>query len=282
MSERERLLLDLRRIAGNGYLLEKGEDAQEYLNLMLRHIGDTDAELRDTLIYETFCQWISEKARLSDDALRRILAVLLDHDHLFCHMGNDGDSTVLTRSFSVLAVVQILAEHRKRAILDRELFEQTKNAIVRYCAQEMDLRGYQPDFGWAHAAAHGADALEELVQCRECDAAAIREILACMKRMMQNGRYLLCHEEDERLVRAAHHMLSGPAAFRALLRAFMKDVAAYAGADDPRMQYIARVNTKNFVRSFYFRLLHANTEEDFRALLADVEKQMNRFAPKTQ
>jgi hypothetical protein len=277
---KEQLLLDLRRIAKNNYSLAEGESAEQYIGPMLKHIGDTDPELRDELIYETFCEWICEKAYFRDDYLRQLLSVLLDYNHLLFHIGNDGDSTVFTRSFSALAIVLILMEHRKRSILNADQFEHAKNVIIRYHMQENDFRGFMLEYGWAHAAAHGADVLKELVQCKECDQAVLQEILDCMKRILRNGRYLLCHEEDERLVSVACLIFRLHEPFRIHLRSWLDDLEYYADIEDSRMQYIARVNTKNFVRSFYFRLVHSRITDDFITLLSDVEKKLNRFAGK--
>lgn len=277
---REQLLLDLRRIAKNNYFLAEGESAEQYIEPMLKYIGDTDAELRDELIYETLCDWIGDKAYVQDDRLRQLLDVLLDNDHLMYHLGNDGDSTVLTRSFSALAIVIILAEHRKRNILTADQFRHVKEAIIQYLMHENDFRGYVPGYGWAHAAAHGADMLEELVQCKESDPAVIWEILICMKRILHNGRHLLCHEEDERLVRAVYWVFKLHAPFQVHLRTWLEDLTDLKGIEDQRMQYIARVNTKNFVRCFYFRLFHFGITDGIVTQLTDMEKKLNRFANK--
>jgi hypothetical protein len=280
LPDREQLLLDLRRIAKNNYLLMEGETVEPYLDPMLIYIGDTDSELRDELIYETFSGWIGQKAYVTDDRLRQMLAVLLDSGHLLYHIGSDGDSSVFTRSFSALAIVLILTEHRKRTVLDADLFALTKNTVIAYLMQEKDFRGFVTEYGWAHAAAHGADVLEELVLCKESDQSVLQEILDCMKRVLCNGRYMLCHEEDERLARVAHQILQKHAPFRIHLQTWLESLTDFPGIENPQMQYIARINTKNFVRSFYFRLMHLGITDDIITLLTDTEKKLNRFAGK--
>ncbi len=54
---------------------------------------------------------------------------------------------------------------------------------------------------WAHAAAHGADVMDELVQCRECNVDIIKEILNAFKKILHNGKYIFHTEEDERICR---------------------------------------------------------------------------------
>lgn len=280
MEGKEQLLLDLRRVAKNNYLLDAGESAEQYITPMLKHIGDTDAELRDELIYEAFCAWICEKAYVKEERLRQLLEVLLDSDHLLYHIGSDGDSTVFTRSFSALAIVLIFMKHREREILSADQFLHAKNTIIQYLLHENDFRGFVPEYGWAHAAAHGADMLKELVQCKECGQTVLREVLDCIKRVLRNERYMLCHEEDERLASVAFLILRLHVPFRVPLQTWLKALLDYTEIENYQKQYIARINTKNFVRSFYFRLKYLGTADDIFALLEDTEKKMNRFAGK--
>lgn len=53
---------------------------------------------------------------------------------------------------------------------DREAFE----AVARWYPAESDTRGYDDDFGWLHAVAHGADYLGE---CARTGIATGREVL---------------------------------------------------------------------------------------------------------
>lgn len=280
MTGREQLLLDLRRIARNDYLLQEGETAEQYIEPMLKYIGNEDAQLRDELIYETFSVWICEKAYVKDDGLRKLLDILLDKDHLLYHIGNDGDSTVFTRSFSALAIVLIMMEHRKRSILNANQFEHAKNTIISYHLKENDFRGFVHESGWAHAAAHGADMLKELVQCKECDQAVLLKILDCMKRIFRNGRYMLCHEEDERLTSVAFQIFILHTPFKNNLRSWLETLTDYTDMDNWQLQYTTRINTKNFVRSFYFRLMHSTVTDDIITQLLSIEKKLNRFAGK--
>ncbi|WP_245850681.1 DUF2785 domain-containing protein [Paenibacillus herberti] len=42
---------------------------------------------------------------------------------------------------------------------------------------------------WAHGAAHGADALDEIVQCEECTAEIHKEVLSAIQKVLFNGTY---------------------------------------------------------------------------------------------
>lgn len=69
ISEKEQLKSDLQKIRESKYELSQREKADDYTALMLKYIGDTDAELRDDLIYETFCEWICGKSILAGKSL---------------------------------------------------------------------------------------------------------------------------------------------------------------------------------------------------------------------
>lgn len=275
-TNREQLILDLRRIEGNSYNASSEEVAQ-YTDMMLRYIGDTDPVLRDDLIYNTFSEWICEKEYFCEKELLNILSILTDESHLFCGIGKDGDETVFTRTFSILAVVLILIQHRKKAFLTDEKFIQVKNSIIRYYQEERDLRGYTDGNGWAHGAAHGADALDELVQCEESGEEIFKEIFESIKKILYNGKYLFHNEEDERIARVVYRMIKRKPAASRLLNDWFDGLSQCCDWDKTRKQYIARVNTKNFVRCLYFKLVHNKVELNIADRLLEVEAKLNRF-----
>ena len=73
---------------------------------------------------------------------------------------------------------------------------------------EKDFRGYDLKNGWIHTAAHGADALGELAQCKESDELVHKEILTAIKKVVLNGGYLFERLEDERIVTTITRILN--------------------------------------------------------------------------
>ena len=265
-------------IRQNGYAPPDKKGAAELLYAMLQHIGDTDAYIRDDLIYSTFCEWICEKDIFETKTIRDALTVLMDDKHLFFKIGSVGDTSVFTRSFSMLAIVQILCLNRKKNLLDTNQFEQTKAGLLRYLIAEKDFRGYTAVYGWAHAAAHGADVLEELARHKDCNECDVEAMLACMQKIFCNGRYLLSHEEDERMASAAVLLFKRNPAIASQVAAWIEGLPCFYDVPAFPQKYIARVNTKNFVRSVYFRCLHAGEAVELQKALLNVEKRLNRFA----
>lgn len=277
MSKKEQLLWDLSRIRNNKYNLAEGESISVYTNLMLQYIGDIDPGLRDDLIYTTFCEWICEKEYFKGEELTSMLNILTDENHLFYHIGNDGDDTVFTRTFSILVVVLILSQHRKKSILNYDMFVKIKNDLIRYYMEEMDFRGYTDEYGWAHGAAHGADAMDELIQCKESDDTIYQEVLDAIQKVLHNEKYLLCNEEDERITRVVYRMIKRNLVPYHVINDWIDELSHCCDWERTRSQYIARVNTKNFVRCLYFKLMHNQNAIDISNTLFNIEARLNRF-----
>lgn len=276
-NQREQLQIDLQRIADHQYQLDEGEELQDYVPLLLQYIGDPQPELRDELIYPTFWNWIGKKQLFSEAELREMLSVLLDDGHLFYQIGSEEDPAVFTRTFSVLIVALILHQHRKRPFIDQQAFIQLKDALIRYYEQEKDLRGYVAEGGWAHAAAHGADALVELVQCEESDAAVQLEVLSAIKGMLYNDRHIFNADEDERMAcildaQITHHLLP-----QQVIAEWIGQLEECSSWPMSLNSFIAKVNTKKFLRCLYFRWLPGERGADLLDALLKAEAKLNEF-----
>lgn len=275
---RLKLMTELQRIGKEHYQLREGEQLQDFLTWMLQYIGDPQPELRDNLICTTFYEWFHDENMLTATELYSLLAVLTDEQHLFYQIGSVSDSSVFTRAFSILPIALIAERHRKQPFLDQAEFQHLKYSVLRYYREEKDLRGYLPEEGWAHSAAHGADALDELVQCPESDGALQHEVLAAIQGKLHNGMQIFNEEEDERMARIVDTMID-----KSLLPP--QEIADWIGglthcADLPQSRgpRIARVNSKNFLRSLYFRRGKISRGNIIDAAILAGEAKLNRFA----
>lgn len=271
------LLRDLQRIEDEGYALRDGERMADVVALMLDHIGDPMPELRDELIYPAFHAWITG-GRFTSDELRNLLRVLLSETHLFHGIGHTADQTVFTRSFTTLVIALVVGRHREQPFLTADDFTQLREALLRYYRTERDLRGLLDEGGWAHAASHGADALVELVQCPEGDHELQREVLTAIAGMLHNGQLIFAEEDDERIGSVVdtilvHDLLPAPE-----VAAWLTALAECASWPRSRTQVIARVNSKNLVRSLYFRRDPAERPAEVREALVAAAYALNRFA----
>lgn len=275
---RTKFIVDLQRIQKEDYQLREGEQLQDVVKLMLEYIGDPQPELRDDLIYPTFYQWIKIENRFTDAELRSLLAVLTDDQHLFYQIGNEGDQTVLTRAFSVLPIALIMDRHRRQPFMNHADFLHLKHSLLGYYTEEKDLRGFLTEEGWAHSAAHGADALDELIQCPESDAEVQREVLAAIQAMLHNGKHIFSEEEDERIATIVDTMIDQALLPLQEILDWISGLANCYSWPNSRSQVIARVNSKNFLRSLYFRRERNCRGKVLTDAIVNAEAMLNKFA----
>lgn len=176
---------------------------------MLAYIGDPDSELRDEWIYGSFSEWIQAGA-FDAEQLRRLLNVALDEQHLFCRIGEKETDSVFVRSFSMLLLPLLLSADRQSPWLDEKEWRTVFSAVLRALEQERDLRGYVPEQnrGWAHAAAHAADALEDLARSPLAGPAERLHMLEAIRRRLLSADRVFVHDEDDRLAAAAETILT--------------------------------------------------------------------------
>ncbi|MCK1987971.1 DUF2785 domain-containing protein [Lysinibacillus fusiformis] len=271
-------MLDLQRIEKDEYQLREGEQHQDFFPLLLQYIGDPQPELRDNLIYPMFYMWMKEENRFSEEELRSLLSVLTDNNHLFYHIGSEEDQSVFTRTFSALPIALIVQRHRQNPFFTQVEIEQLLHTMLRYYKEEKDLRGYLSEGGWAHSASHGADVFAELVQCKECNAVMLREILVAISEKLDNGRHIFSDEDDERLVNIVDAIIDKELLPHQEIADWISSLAQCCNLPRSRSQVITRVNNKNFIRSLYFRREQESRQNVLHTVMLATEAKLNRFS----
>ncbi len=245
-----------------------------FVDAMVAQIGSPDPILRDDLIYSAFFHWITQD-RLPVPLLRNLFNTVLDDRHLFYGIGETGTDTVFTRTFSVLVVALLLDSHRRRPFLKPAEVKYAHERVLAYAAQERDFRGYTAGKGWAHAAAHTADALDELARCTELDAGDLTALLVTIRSLVGNG-VAYQHQEDERLSVAVMGVMTSRVFSPEALAAWVDSFAPLVDAPGEFPEsYYRRVNVIHFLRSLYFRLRRPSTDLDpdlKSALLAHIDE----------
>lgn len=277
--KRSRLRTDLQRIETEHYQIREGEQYEDYIALMLEYIGDPDPDLRDGLVYPTFYMWIHKQQLFTAGELYSMLEVLTDEHHLFHGIGRSADSSVFTRTFTVLVIGLIAQRHKERPFLTPAGFRLLKQSLLRYYREEQDLRGYLEEGGWAHAAAHGADALDELVQCPESGEAVQLEVLEGIQRMLLNGSYIFSEEEDERIATILDTMIIHSLLPQEQIAGWFGSLGAFGKEPRSRRTDMNRVNCKNFLRCVYFRRDGYAAEGVVYTALRAALRAVNRFTP---
>lgn len=235
---------------------------------MLERIGSPDGELRDTLIYSTFVEWIYQQRLFSAKDLHSILKRVMDDQHMFYHMGEEEGDGVFTRAFSVLLLPLLLAVHRDAPYLSSGEIRIVKQNLIDFLQQEKDRRGFVPGKGWAHAIAHAADAVDELALCSELRSSDLLELLLTIQKVICDANQVYGHGEEERLGTAVISIISRdqlePEQIRGWVTAFGDPVLEVESLPE---KLIIRANVRNFIQSLYFRLQWKEMLAPFAAAL---------------
>ena len=265
----------LQNIKDQDYELSSGYNLYEITENMIKNIGNVDPELRDELIYRTFYFWIIKKKYYNKEQLREILKTIFDDNHLFYKIGNKGDDSVFTRAFSVLLVPLILSRHEAEHFLNKQDKKMVTEEVLAYFQQEQDYRGYIENKGWAHAVAHGADALDEIALTEFVTHNELIKILELIKIKVSTKDYVFVNEEDERLVTAVISLIS-----RGIISDFelVDWIKSFRELTIPKTHpeyHHLIINIKSFLRSLYFRMLK---EDEHKHFLKDIEETLAEFS----
>ena len=237
----------------DGRLSELQLDDQEN---MLMHIGDTNSYLRDELIYQSFGKLIFSN-QLNANELEKLLVQLKQDEFLFYGVGEQGTDSVFTRSFSVLVIAAIIEYDVLELQLSNQVLEITVKRVVEYMLAEKDTRGFVEGKGWAHAIAHGADALDALAKHPLLINENVARILhAVQHSLFDQVDYL--DEEEERLAVVIVSLLQYQEAeevIRLWLAELIRQVEVCLIRNKGSIgAYHKQRNVKNFLKSFYVNL----------------------------
>ncbi len=264
----------LQQIANDDYRLPEGVEPWPLVEQMMANLGSPDPVLRDDLIYTTLFEW-SEMV-LQPAELRRVLEITLDDRHLFYQLGEQGTDSVFMRAFSLLAAAIVIYRHRSQPCLPPELVEQTLDRVLTYFPREVDLRGYTPEKGWAHAIAHAADLFDELAQAEELREEHLHAILNAIRDKLLSAEVVFAAEEDERLAVAVISVLRRGLLSEEQIRNWLQSFPPAKRAERV-VDLFQMANRKNFLRSLYFQMQYKGVGEALLPGVAGAVKAASRF-----
>jgi hypothetical protein len=236
-------------------------DLTAELTMML---GSTDPVERDEIAYPILATWISEG--VYDDLLAGLgdgMAAGLTQG-----LGEVDTDSVFRRSFSVLVLAECIerdnAEGRLPAAKILEWGDRASSWLVR----ERDVRGYVPDKGWAHAVAHGADAIRVLADSPHLGLNELTVLLDVVAdRVIQETPAPLSSGEPDRLAMATMRILRRRLVPLRIIEPWLARVTAAATFDGPveRDPYLTTGNPEAFLRALHIQVALAPEPIDVRA-----------------
>ncbi|KUP05777.1 hypothetical protein Q75_11180 [Bacillus coahuilensis p1.1.43] len=251
----------------------KWEEFEEALLIrsMVAHIGSTDSELRDKLIYTVFWKVIVEENLLNHDCLQELLMNGLNN-LLFKDIEEKNTDSVFTRAFSSLLIALILYRDKQDNFLSSEVIETVKEKLISYMEREYDVRGYVSEKGWAHSVAHAADAFDELIKSPKLNKSSYPEVLRTLWKKVLNPESVYSHDEDERLLIPILEMLHRGLEVKKV-EILVEQIPRYLQEQKNQLNeeyyWILVFNTKTFLKSLFFKL---NQFPSYKSLGLVVEK----------
>ncbi|KYP79818.1 DUF2785 domain-containing protein [Ferroacidibacillus organovorans] len=236
--------------------LPSGENAGQFARELMQNLVSSDPELRDDLTYRLMGM-LSVGGHLGFSDHEELLGMSTDAEHLFHGIGESGTDTVFMRSFSALMIPLLLVHGEYAHRFSTSVVEEVANRLLSYAITERDWRGYVPDKGWAHSVAHTADAL---MACGTHPAATKElgdSILQGIKHLAMVP-YPLGYLEDDRLAFAAFSIIHHNKTESANIQRWLDSFQLVTDQDNDGDETLCGANAEHFLRSLYFRFLHAD------------------------
>ncbi|WP_079508682.1 DUF2785 domain-containing protein [Mesobacillus jeotgali] len=269
------LKIELKELDFNNPETITNKNLDRLIKDMVEHIGSTDPELRDKLIYTSF-YYLIKQDYLNDQQMDYLLMTCIDKDHLFYNIGSKNNDSVFTRAFSSLVVALILGQDRDARFLSEHSVIKAIKSSIKYLQQEEDTRGYVEEKGWAHSIAHGADLMDEAVKHPLFDITLTCECLQTIRRcILIETAYT--DEEDERLISAITALLE-----KGMKEDHLKEWVVNLSNEITEIKrkngftptfFRKNTNLKQFLKSLYFRLIFLNKGGQIRKEIERILKE---------
>lgn len=256
----------------------KSNDLNRLIEQMVNHIGSTDPQLRDKLIYTSF-YYLIKQDYLNEQQMTYLIESCLDENHLFLSIGSQNDDTVFTRAFSSLVVALILGKDRENQFLSKELPLQAIKSSLIYLQKETDTRGYVEGKGWAHSIAHGADLLDEAIKHPLFEMNLISDCLDTISSCLFKES-VYTDGEDERLIYAIEALFE-KGMDESILEKWVISLSDYLNEiRNPNgfsLTYFGKkTNVSNFLKTLYFRLMFKNDGVSTRETIEEILKKLHQ------
>lgn len=217
-------------------------------------LGSADPAERDGTAYPTLATWIDRG--VYDD----LLAGLGDGmaSGLAVGLGERESDGVFRRSFSVLVLADCVARDNARGLLPGLKILEWGDRVSAWYLRENDTRGYVPGKGWAHAVAHGADALGSLAQSPHLGTPELTVLLDVIAdRLLLPTDRLLTAGEPDRMAQATLRILRRNLVPLSVMEAWVARIAGAAARMSGRADrdpFLDSFNPEAFLRALHLQL----------------------------
>jgi len=231
---------------------------------LTRMLGDPDPQLRDALACPTLTTWI--RRGVYDDLLVGLGDGMATG--LTVGLGETDTDSVFRRSFSVLILDVCIDRDNQRGLVPGGKILEWGDRVATWLLRERDLRGFVPGKGWAHAVAHGADALADLASSGHIGTPELTVVLDVVAdRVLAHSDTIFVHGELDRLASATMAVLRRNLVPLSVMEPWVNriaGVAATASVPPERDPYLVTGNAESFLRALYLQLALGSRQPDIR------------------
>jgi hypothetical protein len=241
------------RVQQSGHRVPDDRPLAELTSELTTMLGDPDPGRRDRIGYTTLATWLT--SGVYDDLLQGLGDGMVSG--LTVGLGEDGTDTVFRRSFSALVLAECLERDTAQHLVAPDTVLGWGDRLAGWFLAERDQRGYVPGKGWAHAVAHGADALGSLALSPAMGAPELAVLLdVVVERLLSSPSTPWLYGEHDRLARATMMLLRRDLVALEVLEDWVHRLGRAAGPapvtdDDPLP---SSYNTQAFLRALHLQL----------------------------
>jgi hypothetical protein len=252
------------QVLANGLKVPSGRTLTELTTELTTMLGSPDPRTRDGIAYPTLATWVAQG--VYDDLLQGLgdgMASGLD-----VGLGEDGTDTVFRRSFSALVLAACVQRDNLMRLVGIDTLLGWGDRLAGWFVRERDLRGFVPGKGWAHAVAHGADAVGALAESPTIGRLELTVLLDVLgDRLLAPTRYHLVHGEPDRLAHATMRLLRRDLLGLDVLEPWVNRLAGAAMPDgtSPDDPYLVRGNVQAYLRALHLQLALAQPAPECRS-----------------
>jgi hypothetical protein len=251
------------QVQANGLEVPSDRPLAELTAELTGMLGDPDPAVRDGLAYPTLATWVR------DGVYDELLEGLGDGmaSGLAVGLGESGTDTVFRRSFSALALGDCIGRDNAAHLVPADTVVRWGDRLASWLVRERDLRGYVPGKGWAHAVAHGADALGVLAASEAMTRLELTVVLDVVAdRLLLPAEGPMTCGEDDRLAHATMRVLRRNLLPLEVLEPWVARLAENARPTslEDRDPYLASGDAQRFLRALHLQLALAPDPPEIR------------------
>lgn len=238
----------LLKLKADGFTVIENEDRQVLIEQLAICLSSPDPEIRDGIAYEGLSSML-RKNFLDAEQLRNLRA------KLYLQLAAE-DSDGVSKPFAALMLSEVARTDRIEAWMSEQERAEMLAFAIRYMETIRDYRGYDPDFGWRHGVAHGADWLMQLALNPKLDNMQLRQLTdAVASQVIASNGHAYVFGEPGRLARpiifAAKRGIRSEMEWQAWLNAIVAGIGDSASAYKNLNWLYARHNVSGFLDTLY-------------------------------